>query len=147
MHHPICQRNDESWHDGKLGLTGTSRVADSSLAFFKEVKVLFQNYAIPGSLAQVIRMSRRVPEANLESPAHGVRVPLGLESCFGRVRHKWLYRIAPRIIETHKAYHDDNVGTLSAGMIQNYRHSFTFTSPVFKMNIDRALLSNASVDY
>ena len=30
--------------------------------------------------------------------------------------HAWLYRIAPRIIDTHKPYHDNNVGTLSAGI-------------------------------
>ena len=50
-------------------------------------------------------------------PAHGVnhRVPLGLESHFGPVRHEGLYRIALRIIDTHKPYHDDNVGVHSAG--------------------------------
>ena len=50
-------------------------------------------------------------------PAHGAnpRVPLGLESHFGPVRREWLHRIAPKIIETVKVYHDDNVGTQSAG--------------------------------
>ena len=59
------------------------------------------------------------PEADL----HGVdpRVLLCLESHLGSVRHKWLYRIAPRIIETHKPYHDDNVGTQSAGALASYR--------------------------
>ena len=37
------------------------------------------------------------------------RVPLGLESHFGPVRHKWSYRMALNIIETLKLYHDDNV--------------------------------------
>ena len=47
-------------------------------------------------------------------PAHGVnpRVPLG-ESHFGPVRHEWLHRIAPKIIETLNSYHDDNVETQS----------------------------------
>ena len=31
-------------------------------------------------------------------------------SHLGPVRHEWLYRIVPRIINTHKPYHDDNVG-------------------------------------
>ena len=48
-------------------------------------------------------MSRRVPEANFDRPRFGVhpRVSLGLESHLGPVRHEWLYRIAPRIIERH----------------------------------------------
>ena len=33
----------------------------------------------------------------------------------GPVRHEWLYRIAPRITDIHKPYHNDNVGTQSAG--------------------------------
>ena len=59
-------------------------------------------------------MSRRVPEARL-----GVnpRVPLGPESHFGPVRHEWFYRIAPKIIETLKPYHDDYMGTQSAGIV------------------------------
>ena len=50
--------------------------------------------------------------------AHGVnlRVPFGLESHFGPVRHEWLYPKAPKIIESIKTYHDDNLGTLSAGV-------------------------------
>ena len=49
--------------------------------------------------------------------AHGVnpRVSLGRESHFGPVRYEWLYRIAPKIIEMLKSYHDDNVGTQLAG--------------------------------
>ena len=39
----------------------------------------------------------------------------GLESHLGPVRHECLYRIAIRIIDTHKSYLDDNVGTQSAG--------------------------------
>ena len=61
-------------------------------------------------------MSRRGPGVNLdrvvgESRTHGVnlRVPLGLESHFGPVRHRCLYHIAPKIIETLKPYHDVNV--------------------------------------
>ena len=46
--------------------------------------------------------------------------PLGLESHFGPVRHEWLYRIAPKIIETFKPYHDDNVGTQSAGILSTF---------------------------
>ena len=42
------------------------------------------------------------------------RVLFGLESHLGPVRHEWFYRIAPKIIETHKPSHDDNVGTQSA---------------------------------
>ena len=30
----------------------------------------------------------------------------------------WLYCIAPKIIETLKSYHDDNVGTQSAGILE-----------------------------
>ena len=45
------------------------------------------------------------------------RGTLGLESHLGPVRRWWLYCIGPRIIETHKPYHDDNVGTQSAGGI------------------------------
>ena len=48
-------------------------------------------------------------------PGKNPRVTLGLESHFGPVRHEWLYRIAPKIIETHKPYHDDNVGGKSVG--------------------------------
>ena len=50
--------------------------------------------------------------------AHGVnpRVLLGLESHFGPATREWLYRIAPKIFETHKLYHDNNVGTQSAGV-------------------------------
>ena len=55
-------------------------------------------------------MSRRVPEANPEIP----RIPFGLESHFGPLRYEWLYCKAPKIIETVKSYHDDNVGTQSA---------------------------------
>ena len=62
-------------------------------------------------------MSRRVPEANLERPRTALtpHVPLGLKSHLGPVRHE--YSIAPSIIETHKPYHDDNVGTQSAGRL------------------------------
>ena len=54
-------------------------------------------------------MSRRVSEANLGLP--NPRVPFGLESHFRPVRHEWLYYIAPKIIDTLKPYHDNNVGT------------------------------------
>ena len=49
--------------------------------------------------------------------AHGVnpRVPLSLASHLEPFRHEWIYRIAPMIIETHKPYHDENVGTQLAG--------------------------------
>ena len=65
-------------------------------------------------------MSRRVLEANFATFCNlprGVnpRVPLGLEPQFGPVRHEWLYRIAPKIVETLKPYHDNNVRTQSAG--------------------------------
>ena len=45
-----------------------------------------------------------------------LRVRLGLESHFEPARHEWLYRIAPKIIETLKSYHGGNVGTQSAGL-------------------------------
>ena len=50
------------------------------------------------------------PGSEPQPSAHGVnpRVPLGLESHLGRVRLEWLNRIASRIIETHKPYHDDD---------------------------------------
>ena len=41
--------------------------------------------------------------------------PLGLDSYLGPVNLEWLYHIAPRIIDAHKPYHDDNLGTQSAG--------------------------------
>ena len=90
-------------------VTGPYHCADSSLAFFKEV----------GS-SSVLRRRRFTftvtsdEQTRLRSepqlPAHGVnrRVPLGLESHFGPVRHEWLYRIAPKITETFKPYHDEN---------------------------------------
>ena len=68
------------------------------------------------ALAQLRLMSRRIPEAR--PPGHGVnpRVPLGLESHFGLVRHfVRLYRIAPKITDTLKPYHDYKVGTSSQG--------------------------------
>ena len=40
-----------------------------------------------------------------------------MESHFGPVWYQWLYRIAPKIIEMLKPYHDDNVGTQSALII------------------------------
>ena len=43
------------------------------------------------------------------------RVTLGLESHFRPIRYEWVYRIAPKIIETLKPYHDDNLGTQLAG--------------------------------
>ena len=51
--------------------------------------------------------------------ARGVnpRIPLGLTSHRGPIRHEWLYRIAPRITDTYKPYHDDNLGTQSAGNV------------------------------
>ena len=52
-----------------LGLTvgpisGPFRVADSNLAFFKEVGSSSGPYVVSGSLAQARLMSRRVPETN-----------------------------------------------------------------------------------
>ena len=44
-------------------------------------------------------------------------VPHGLESHLGPVSHEWLDRIALKIIEMLKPYHDDNVGTKSAGSV------------------------------
>ena len=35
--------------------------------------------------------------------------------------HLWLYRIAPKIIDTLKAYHDDNVGTQLASSLCTVR--------------------------
>ena len=52
-------------------------------------------------------------------PAYGVnpRVLCSLESHFGPVSHEWLYRIARKIIETLKSYHDDNVRTQLVGIV------------------------------
>ena len=60
-------------------------------------------------------MSRRVPKVNLDLVGVNPRVPFGLFSDFGPVRYEWLYRIAPRILETHKPYHYVNMGTQLAG--------------------------------
>ena len=48
------------------------------------------------------------PGSESPPPAYGVnlRVLLGLESHFEPVRYEWLYRIAPKIIETLQPYHD-----------------------------------------
>ena len=64
-------------------------------------------------------MCRLVPEVNLDLPRTSVnlRDPPGLESHFGSGKHKWLYCIALKITETLKTYHNDNVGTKSAGNI------------------------------
>ena len=68
--------------------------------------ILFRIYVVAGSLVQSRLISIRVPEAASLVP----RVPLGLYSHFGPVRHEWFYRIAPKIIETLKPYHDDDDG-------------------------------------
>ena len=58
------------------------------------------------------------PGSEILPSAHDVspRVPLDLESHLGPVRYERLYRITPRITDTQKLYHDDNVETQSAGL-------------------------------
>ena len=58
--------------------------------------------------------------------AHGVnpRGPLGLKSHFGLVRHELLYRLALKITEKLKPYHDDKVGTQSASLMMIMRIYF-----------------------
>ena len=65
---------------------------------------------------------RRALEANPSAHVVNPCVTLGLESHLEPVRHERLYRIALRIIETHKPYHDDNVGTQSAERLQSLEH-------------------------
>ena len=83
------------------------------LTLFKRGGVRFRSYAVPDSLAA--RQTR--PGSEPWPLAHGVnsRVPLGLESHFRPVKHEWLYRIARKIIQPLKPYHNYNVGTQSAG--------------------------------
>ena len=83
---------------------------------------LFRSYAVAGSLARLL--SRSAPEANLDhcewrKPL--CLVSLDLESHFGSVSLGWLYYIAPKIIKTLKPYHDDDVGTQSAGSASGVR--------------------------
>ena len=84
--------------------------------------------------------------SKLEPSARGLspRVPLGLESYLGPVRHVWLYRIAPRNMETHKPYHDDNVGTQSAGFVSSHtccivRQTDNFFRVFFFLTLKRLL--------
>ena len=86
--------------------------ADSSLAMFK---VVGYSSRVTPSLVRLHRHVGFTPRVG----THGVnpRVPLGLESHLRLVRHEWLYRIAQRIIETHKLYHNDYVGSQLAGQL------------------------------
>ena len=52
------------------------------------------------------------------------RVPLGLVSYLEPVRHERLYRTTPRITDTHKPHHDDNVGALSAGLWRTLKEAY-----------------------
>ena len=51
-----------------------------------------------------------------KNPTRSVSCPWCQVHCisFGPVRHECLYCKVLKIIETHKPYHDDNVGTQSA---------------------------------
>ena len=85
----------------------SSHFADSSL-----VQFFLKRW---GPLPELRRRVTR-PSARGVSP----RVPLGQESHFRPVRQgraSRFYRIAPKIIETLKPHHDDNVGTQSAGKL------------------------------
>ena len=77
------------------------------LAFFKEVP-----FTCTSTSDEQMR-----PGSEPRPSAHGVnpRVHLVLESHFGPVWHEWLYLHSQKITEKLKAYHDDNVGTQSAG--------------------------------
>ena len=96
-------------------ISGPSPV-DSSLAFCKEIG---SSWGVTPSL---VRWHRHVwwtdASRKRTSRVRARRKPsvsLGLVSHLGPVRHEWLYRIALRIIDIHKPYHDDNVGTQLAG--------------------------------
>ena len=55
------------------------------------------------------------------------------------VSGSWVYRIAPKIIEMLKPYHDDNMGTQSAGRDANYAKNYE--NP--KMSITTSAISRA----
>ena len=94
-------------------ISGPSRDADSSLAFWgpssgvtpSPVRLHSQVWWTDASRKQTstVRPRRKPP-----CPAWSGISPW---TC----RYELLYRIAPRIIGTHKLYHDDNVGTQSVG--------------------------------
>ena len=112
------ERFSRPWQ--KVGpLSGPSGVADSSLAFFKEVgsssgvtpslvRLHMHVWWADASRKQTSTPVRRKPPCLAWS---GVSPPVP-------ARLEWLSRIAPRIIDTHKAYHDDNVGTQSAEALE-----------------------------
>ena len=111
-----CSSVDISWLDDNILLWGHCPNLWGSLS----IELLNQYFITCGVPLPELRrhwfarlMSRREPRPS----AHGVnpRGPFGLESHLRLVRHQWLYRIAPSINQTHKPYHDDNVGTQSAG--------------------------------
>ena len=88
----------------------------ASLAFFKEAGL---SSGVTRFACTVTSDEQTRSGSKHRPPAHGVSpcVPFGLESHFGPVWHEWLYGIAPKIIETLKPYHDDNVGTQLARII------------------------------
>ena len=57
-------------------------------------------------------------------------VPLALESHFEPITHEWLYRIAPKIIETHKPYHDDNVERDTDGRVPVWVSNFNWNQDI-----------------
>ena len=96
-------------------VSGPYPFADFGVAFFEEVGPLQELRRLWFACTVTFDEQTR-PGSEPHSLAHDLnpRVPLGLESHFRPGRHEWFYRLAPKIIETIKPYHDDNVGTQSA---------------------------------
>ena len=104
-----CPRSKVSRLNGTRGPGGQLAryrppVADYSLAFFKEVG------PSSGVTPSLLRLHKQVWWADASRKrTSSVRARRKPPCPAWSERHEWLHRIAPRIIETHKAYHDDNV--------------------------------------
>ena len=110
VHGISCERFPRPWQT--VGpLSGPSRVTDSSLAFLKRWGPL------PEFTLSLVRLHRhvwRVAEANLHNPraAYTPVSRLVLRLTLDLSGHTWLVAL-PHSPKDH--YHDDNVGTQSAG--------------------------------